>query len=274
MRRPRSRRLAPPPFIRTAAVAIVAVLLTCSCRVWAPAPSNPTGSRGSVVVLVSANAEWKVVRSLHPGVVVQRSPWGEYFETDVGAGPSARRVLFAHGGWGKVAAAGSTQYVIDRWKPSLLVNLGTCGGFEGDVNRYDTILVDRTIIYDIKEAMGDSSEAISDYSTTVDLAWLGTRYPSAVRKTLLVSADRDLVPAEMADLKARYGAVAGDWETGAIAYVCARNGQRALILRGVSDLVSPAGGDAYDNMPAFEAGTRKVMTSLVDQLPGWLALSR
>ena len=164
--------------------------------------------------------------------------------------------------------------MIDRWKPSLLVNLGTCGGFAGDVERFETILVDRTVIYDIKEAMGDSVQAIADYSVSLDLSWLGQPYPSKVRRTLLVSADRDLVPSELPDLKTKYAAVAGDWETGAIAYVCARNRQRVLILRGVSDVVSVAGGEAYGNLQAFEDGTRRVMTTLVDQLPAWLAIVR
>lgn len=225
-------------------------------------------------MVISATAEWKVVRALFPASSVQRTAWGEFFEADIGGGAAGRRVTFAHGGWGKVAAAGSTQYVIDRWKPWLLVNLGTCGGFAGEVARFETILVERTVIYDIKEAMGDSTAAIADYSVSLDLAWLRQPYPTTVRKTLLVSADRDLVPAELAELRAKYGAVAGDWETGAIAYVCARNRQRVLILRGVSDLVSAKGGEAYGNMAAFEDGTRRVMTSLVEQLPAWLALAR
>ncbi len=54
-----------------------------------------------------------------------------------------------------------------------------------------------------------------------------------------------------------------------------RNGQRVLILRGVSDLVADAtGGEAYGNPAAFQEGTRAVMTSLVGQLPKWLARLR
>jgi nucleoside phosphorylase len=98
---------------------------------------------------------------------------------------------------------------------------------------------------------------------------------SANAETVLVSADRDLVPAEIAGLEAKYGAVAGDWEPGAIAHTCARNGQRVLILRGVSDLVNKeTGGEAYGNPAVFQEGTRVVMTSLVRQLPNWLARVR
>ena len=72
----------------------------------------------------------------------------------------------------------------------------------------------------------------------------------------------------------RYDAVAGDWESGAIAYVAARNGVRCLILRGVTDLVGPDGGEAYDGEVAFfHERAPVVMGRLLDQLPAWLALA-
>ena len=258
--------------------AFASALLVCWMTARAalmPAAAIPGTATGPIVILVSANTEWAVVKAAYPGATYRQTPWGEHFDTDVAVGGQPTNVVFFHGGWGKVAAAGSTQYAIDRWKPSLVVNLGTCGGFDGEIGRFDIVLVDRTIIYDIREAMGDSAGAIADYSTTIDLAWLGANHPVAVRKTLLVSADRDLVPGEIPELRNRYHAVAGDWESGAIAYTCARNRQRVLILRGVSDLVSAsAGGEAYGKIQVFEEGTRTVMTRLLAQLPAWLAIAR
>jgi len=226
-------------------------------------------------VLISADAEWKVVKALYPQAKCGRSPWGEFFPVRLETGPQARNVLFVQGGWGKVAAAGSTQYCIDRWKPELLVNLGTCGGFEGDINRFEIILVDRTVVYDIVEAMGDSSQAIAERETVLDLHWLRENLPAPVRRTLLVSGDRDIVPSEIPVLRRKYHAVAADWESGAIAYTCAKNGQKVLILRGVSDLVSPAtGGEAYGNPQVFADGARVVMKELVRQLPMWIEKAR
>lgn len=64
--------------------------------------------------------------------------------------------------------------------------------------------------------------------------------------------------------------MAGDWESGAIAWVAARNGVRCLILRGVTDLVSEEGGEAYGNPALFTAAAREVMRELFDSLPQWL----
>lgn len=235
-------------------------------------PVAPAAAPPKAVVIISANAEWKLVKQIYPDARYEQTPWGESFARDIPrAGGGSDPVIFLHGGWGKVAAAGSAQYAIDRWHPRYVINLGTCGGFAGSIAKHAVVLVDRTVIYDIKEAMGDSSEAIRDYAVDLDLSWFTGATPSPVTRTLLVSGDRDLVPGELGELASRYGAVAGDWESGAIAYTCARNHQRVLILRGVTDLVGATGSEAYGNLDAFAAGASVVMRRLLDELPAWLA---
>jgi adenosylhomocysteine nucleosidase len=215
---------------------------------------------------VSANMEWKSVKKNYPNEKLQISPWGEYFFKDI----AQQNILFFQEGWGKVAAAGATQYVIDQFKPTILINLGTCGGFEGEIERLEVVLADKTIIYDILEAMGDSKEAIADYTTNIDLSWLGKTYPVKVRKTTLVSADKDLRIEEIEKLKKEYQAVAGDWESGAIAYTAAKNKKKLIILRGVSDLVSSTQSEAHGNMNLFEERAQLVMTKLLNELPLWI----
>jgi adenosylhomocysteine nucleosidase len=225
----------------------------------------------STVVLVSANAEWQAVRSLFPMTEVQPTPLGEWFSVRLPEGTDTHPVLFFHGGWGKIAAAASAQYVIGRWQPDVLINLGTCGGFAGLIEPGEVVLAERTVVYDIVEQIGDPDEAVAHYATDLDLDWLGDDYPHPVRRTLLVSGDRDLVREEIQQLAARFGAIAGDWESGAIAWVAARNGTRCLILRGVTDLVSDASGDAYEgNLHVWIAAAEGMMRSLVEQLPAWI----
>ncbi len=225
-----------------------------------------------VVVVVSAGQEWDVVREWfgHNGLFL--SPYGEWCSAPVDVAGRVEPVIFFHEGWGKIAAAAGTQYVIDRWQPELIVNLGTCGGFEGAIARETVVLAERTLVYDIIEQMGDPEAALRHYATDLDLSWLAEPYPMPVQRGLLLSADRDLVAEEVPVLRARFGAAAGDWESGAIAYVAARNGVRCLILRGVTDLVGADGGEAYDgSVDFFRRQARIVMLRLLDALPDWLA---
>ena len=74
--------------------------------------------------------------TLPPGDL-ETTPYGECFEVKA----SRSALIFLHGGWGKINSW-SAQYAISRWDPKLVINLGTCGGFDGMVKRgeaYDNI---------------------------------------------------------------------------------------------------------------------------------------
>ncbi len=225
---------------------------------------------GPILVLISANAEWRGVKEIFPSADCQPSPYGEWFKYRSPHNPPDPQVLFFHGGWGKIAAAASTEYAIQRWQPGLVVNLGTCGGFAGQVERGQVLLVEETIVYDIIEQMGDPLEALAHYTTRLDLGWLTEPLPNSVTRARLVSADRDILPEDIPYLIERFGARAADWESGAIAWVTARHGLPCLILRGVTDLVGSGGGEAYGKLELFHEQAKKVMRALVTLLEGWI----
>lgn len=233
--------------------------------------SLPTTTEAQIVVVISASTEWTSIRERFVDASYQNSPFGEWCCVGIPVGEVTHAVVFLHGGWGKIAAAASTQYVIDRWKPRLLVNLGTCGGIEGAAERGTVILVDRTVVYDIVEQMFDPEEAIAHYTTDLDLSWLAEPYPMPICRTTMVSADRDLVVEELSFLQAKYKAIAGDWESGAIAYVAARNRVPCLILRAVTDVAGPQGNEAYGSTQLFIERSAEVMGLLMDGLSAWLA---
>jgi adenosylhomocysteine nucleosidase len=227
-----------------------------------------------IVVLISADAEWRAVKEILNPTQIHTSPLGEWFEMTFNPSTSLRvnlqPVTFYHGGWGKISAAATTQYVIDHFDPDLLINLGTCGGFEGRVARGTVILVEKTIVYDILEQMTDPNEAIAHYATEIDLSWLGESVQSSVIndqfslvRGLLVSADRDIVASDIPMLVEKYNAIAADWESGAIAWVAKKNGICCLILRGVTDLVGAGGGEAYGDYDLFLLRTREIMQQLI-----------
>ncbi len=216
------------------------------------------------VVLISAIAEWNAVKPLFPAAKIRRFPFGECFETVI----REQHVPFFHSGWGKIASAGSMQYVIDNYSPDLIVNLGTCGGFVGAVNQGDIVLVDKTYVYDIVELMGDLDIA-SYYASSLDLSWVPEPHPHPARRGMIASADSDLPPGKIPFLK-QQGAIAADWESAALAWVAQQNHARLLILRGVSDMVSQDGGEAYNNIEIFQERAKGIMRELIEQLPDWL----
>lgn len=219
-----------------------------------------------IVLIISANAEWLVIKELLQDRPISTSPYGEYASILV----EKEEMVIFQGGWGKISAAASAQYVIDHFQPDLIVNLGTCGGFSGCIQTGTVILVERTLVYDILEQMGDSEETIAYYSTVLDLSWLSQGLPSPVVRGLLISADRDIVGDEIPRLIKQHGAVAADWESASIAWVAQKNGIRVLILRAVTDLVGDKGGEAYGNIELFHDRTKIEMKKLYGILSTWL----
>jgi len=85
-------------------------------------------------VIVSCGCEWQAVTGLFSDAEKERTPFGEMLQPV--RFPS--EVVFMEGGRGKVSAAASAQYAIDRWRPRLLVNLGAGVGqaYNGAVDIY------------------------------------------------------------------------------------------------------------------------------------------
>ena len=217
-----------------------------------------------IIVIVSAIAEWNGVKPLFPDSKIERFPFGETFNVTL----DAWHLELFHTGWGKIASAGAMQYLIDHYSPDLIVNLGTCGGFEGLVEQGEIILVDQTYVYDIVELMGDLDIA-TYYASSLDLSWIPEPYPHPTRRGMIASADSDLPPQKIPFLKQK-GALAADWESASLAWVAQRNNARLLILRGVSDIVSEEGGEAYNNIEIFNERAAVIMKKLIKQLPDWL----
>jgi adenosylhomocysteine nucleosidase len=88
----------------------------------------------NIVVIISAETEWKIICNEITPDSLEKSPYGEYF-TDKSLLTKKARIIYFQAGWGKISSAASTQYIIDNFHPSLLINIGTCGGFKGFVKK-------------------------------------------------------------------------------------------------------------------------------------------
>jgi adenosylhomocysteine nucleosidase len=220
-----------------------------------------------VVVVVSADGEWRAIPKMFPDAEYRDSPYGQWMNQTTAGEP----VVLFHGGWAKIPSAASAQYAIDTWSPELVINLGTCGGFRGYVENDEIVLVEKTVVYDVINQIGDQESVIRYLATEIDNSWLGGDTPIPVTRATVASGDRDIIPGEVEALHERHGVVVGDWESGGIAWVYRRNGVRLLILRGVSDLVGPSGEDAYGDSRVWIEAADGIMRRLVESLPGWIA---
>lgn len=209
-------------------------------------------------LLITANVEWKAVKEMHPRVELQYSPFGEYFKDN--------EFLFFFTGCGKSNAAAGTQYVIDRFHPKYLINLGTCGGFSSRTQVGDVILVTETLMYDVLEEEGNVSETFDSYRSKLDLSGFAIEKLTLDHRGLMISADRDVVPAEVPELIKKYNAIAADWESASVVHIVKLNKLPYLILRGVSDIITEKKAEMYGDTVLYEQRSMEIMKKLLDIL--------
>jgi adenosylhomocysteine nucleosidase len=216
-----------------------------------------------IPVLVSATGEWDAIVSILQPSSLQQSLPGAHFQTEL----AGRPCLFFHSGWGKIATAASTQYVIDQYHPELILNIGTCGGFSGFSEVGEILLVQETLIYDIVERMDNPVAALNHYRTKNDISWITDLLPAGTRKARIISADQDIDYASFDLLTTTHQADAADWETGAFAWVAALNHIPWLALRGVSDIVTPQGSETDNGVDLWRSRLDQLMRKILAELP-------
>lgn len=221
---------------------------------------------GLVVVAISANGEWRAAVDILRPAAPQKTPFGEWFSHTV----NGRAVTYIHSGWGKVSTAAAAQYAIDRWSPELMINLGTCGGLEGMCSQGDILLVTETVMYDILEGMSDFDAAVDFYRASNDYPWINAPLPERTYRSRLATADQDIQHHNHTLISDRFASPAADWESGAFAWVCSRNETAWLILRGVSDIVTPHRSETDGNVALWDERVPPIMSKLLGDVPFYL----
>ena len=217
-------------------------------------------------MLVSANGEWAAVRELLQPNSVQNCPAGEFFHHELAGWPC----LFVHSGWGKVATSSASQYIIDHYTPELIINIGTCGGFEGFCEVGETLLVTETVIYDIVERMADPFAATNFYRSSNAYTWIKNPPPSGTHRGRIASADQDIDFNAFDFLTQTHQALAADWETASFAWVASRNEIPWLALRMVSDIVSRHASETDGGVELWRSRLQTLMGNLLADLPFYL----
>jgi nucleoside phosphorylase len=216
----------------------------------------------TVGIQICSGTEWRAVR---PRLDLSADaagafPYGEYVRMPV----AARDCVFFHSRRTKTRAAGACQYAIDRWNVDPLLVLGTCGGVAPHLRVMDLVMAARTIQYDCRDQRPDMGLAV-----VADPAWLSvvTGLGEPIHVGTLASADQDVTFETLASLRTQ-DVLAADWESGAIAAVCALNGVRWAVLRGVSDVPrQPGDADVARQLRDYRENTPPIMARLLALLP-------
>ena len=182
-------------------------------------------------------------------------------------------VVACAGGVGKVNAAMSTQLLISRYQPDVVLNVGVAGCFE-NVPIGTLVLASGFVQHDSDtSALGDPVGLVS----TVNMVEFPTAWPekakAALDKTglpyrtgLVATGDWFGIPGQRADwVRDTFHPLLCEMEGGAAAQVCYRCGVPFMALKSVSDCLTSK-HDYNFNFPTAMRDLNAAVMALVDHL--------
>lgn len=145
-------------------------------------------------------------------------------------------VVLSISGIGKVSAALTTQLLIDKYSPEYVLNFGTCGGVNSNVEVLKYYAIEKCCQYDFD--LCDLDGVPLGYIQEYDRVFFPACVDSLdfLPKAVLASADRFTHTEHDVNAVNDIGASICDMEGGAIAQVCLSNSVKLVIIKGISDV--------------------------------------
>lgn len=186
-------------------------------------------------------------------------------------------VVLAQSGVGKVNAALNTQYIIDTYKPNIIINTGVAGGIADGLDIGDVVIgtylvqhdFDVTVLGYAKGYMctGIEKDKPTKYYCDKNLIdkfqdSLEKNIPlNKIHQGIIASGDKFVSDKEMKkEINEYFGAIAVEMEGAAIAQVATRNKIPFIVTRAISDL---ADGKTAEYQNEFEKKISAISTQTI-----------
>ncbi|MBZ9635232.1 5'-methylthioadenosine/S-adenosylhomocysteine nucleosidase [Clostridium sp. FP1] len=157
---------------------------------------------------------------------------------------------------------------IDNWKPTINFVLGTCGGVAENLHILDVVIANKTVQYDCIVKMGkERSLFYEPLVTLIDNSWIDfNAFSDKVYEGIIATADQDL-NLESLEKLIKENVLCADWESGAIAFICALNNVECCIVRGITNIpvIKDENSDVNQGID-YRVNTPKVMEKLLKSI--------
>lgn len=148
----------------------------------------------------------------------------------------SKEVVVAISGVGKVNAGLTTQMLIDKFSPELVINFGTAGGMNSSVKVGEYYLIEKCAQFDFDLSELDNVPVgyIQDYDTVLFPTY--TEFNVNLLKGRVASADRFNDDPNDIKLINDMTCSIRDMEGGAIGQVCLANNVKLIMIKGITDV--------------------------------------
>lgn len=156
------------------------------------------------------------------------------------------KIVLSKSGVGKVASATTTQFIIDKYKPDSIINIGIAGGLSPDLNAGNTIIAEKLIQHDFdltafglrKGNVNNATEPdkATIYYSDKNLTNKFVNNEKSLKIGTIASGDIFITDIDLKhNINKEFDADAIDMESAAIAQTAERNNIPVVVLRTISD---------------------------------------
>jgi adenosylhomocysteine nucleosidase len=222
-----------------------------------------------LLILTAMPSELSAVVTAMRDLTTER--WGQI---DVHAGSiGGSDVLALATGVGKVRASAGAQYAIDRFKPSLVLVLGSAGALDLKLTRGQVIVGGQIVEhdFDMTALAADPSNGRRAWATGTVLS---EQVAAAVARVIgrenvrigtVLTGDQVVTDAELRDrLRHHFGAACIEMEGAAVAAVCNQNEVPFVLVRVVSDSADRFAAQQFiRHLPSVSALSRDLVREVL-----------
>ncbi len=160
---------------------------------------------------------------------------------------SGKECVLAESGVGKVNAAGTAQFIIDKYMPDVIINVGSAGATEPGAQLGDIVISTCCVQHDFDitafgrekgfiTGVGKNIEADQSLIDIIETATKPKNGEYNVFKGVVASGDCFVSTAEKkAEIHKEFGALCVEMEGAAIAQICKTRGVPFVVVRSISD---------------------------------------
>ncbi len=190
-----------------------------------------------------------------------------------------KKIVLSVSGIGKVNSAACTQYLIDRYSPDAVINVGIAGGLDRALSVLDMVVAENTMYHDFHPlSLLEEEGSLGTYVFNCDpsLVSLATSACNKLKEngriknfTLgrVVSGDSFVEDDAISKaLRDELGASCVEMEGASISHVCLLNKIPFLVIRSISDFADNNAGMSYESF-AIQAA-RQAGETLLEIIKG------
>ena len=180
-------------------------------------------------------------------------------------------VVLLKSGIGKVNVAVSTTLLLSQFKPEYVINIGSAGGFDPDLNVGDVVISDHVVHHDVDVTafgyvMGQVPNMPATFSADQKLI---NQAKAALNSVTQVQAKVGLIgtgdsfmsdPARVESVRSTFPSlVAVEMEAAAVAQVCFKFGVPFVVVRSLSDIAGKESPQSFEEYLKVAAENSSLM---------------